>query len=53
MSSHQESDILPFQVEDIVLPFVPYSTAEHWLIAADPEEVLVSSLFFPYLFFYV
>ncbi len=30
---------LNFTVDELILPFVPYSTAEHWLVATENEEV--------------
>jgi hypothetical protein len=37
-----DSSHLNFRVDDLVGPFLPYSTAEHWLVATDGEEVSFS-----------
>ena len=34
-----DTSSLNFSVDELTLPFVPYSTAEHWLVATDNEEV--------------
>lgn len=36
---------LNLTVDEILLPFLPYSTAEHWLMATDGEEVLATVIF--------
>lgn len=44
--SSEDNGSLNFQVDDLVLPFLPLSTVEHWLVAKDPEEVSNSRFHF-------